>query len=130
MDRHVKGHHNPHGLKDGDRYYIDEATQHAKPINRHPHGNHPFFRVIRLPNCTVEQLSHLVHEEVAVDSRRPSPYLQYRSHHIDLGKITKAKHGKLHDHWHDDDRTDQHLTLDYTWDQLQAIISQRKPVPF
>lgn len=127
---HHNAHQNPHNLQLGDRYYIDEATRHAKPIKHHRNGNHDFFRVIKFPNCTVAQLETLTAPEVNSDSRRPSPFLQFRSHFIDKSKLPADAMKAFHDHWQDDERDAQHLTLTCNWAQVQAVISQRQPVPF
>ena len=68
--------------------------------------------------------------EVNVDSRRPSPYLQYRGHFVDKKKLTAGLVDELHAHWNDDQRHAQHLTLPWTWEQVKSAIGQRPPVPF
>lgn len=116
-------------LKRGERYYICAETGNAKPIHKHANGNHDFFRVVKLPNCTVSQLEMMLAEEPQVDPRRPSPYLQYRLNYFDRAKF-KAAHIHFASHWDDDTRSQPTITFNVTWAQIKDLISQRKPVPF
>lgn len=93
-----------------------------------PHGNHPFFRVIKLPNVTVAQASNMLAPEVDVDPQNPSPYLQYRARFLDKSKINPVTAKVLKDHWDDDARTQGFITLPYTAAQINNIVSVRTPV--
>ncbi len=92
-----------------------------------PHGNHPFFRVIKLPNVTVAQASNMLAPEVDVDPQNPSPYLQYRARFLDR---TKIPNGAFKTHVLDDLRAQQTITVPHTAAQLSAIVTVRTPVPF
>lgn len=95
-----------------------------------PNGNHPFFRVIKLPNVTVAQASNMLSPELDVDPQNPSPYLQYRARYLDKVKIANLVSKTLRDYWLDDLRTQGFLTLNYTAAQINNIVSIRDPIAF
>lgn len=91
-----------------------------------PNGNHNFFRILKLPNVTINQASTMLSPEVDVDPQNPSPYLQYRAFFLDKTKIS----GALLAHWNDDLRSLPFITLPFTAAQFATIRTQRTPVPF
>ena len=96
-------------------------------MDGNPNGNHPFFRVFKLPNVTVSQASVMLAPEVNTDPLNPSPYLQYRAKFFDKTKIPA---GALATYWNDDTRSQPAITLPYTAAQLATIVSNRTPIPF
>ena len=90
-------------------------------------GNHPFFRIVKLPNVTLAQIAKMLSAELPVDMQHPSPYLQYRGFFFDKTKIPV---GALATHWTDDTRKSPFISLPLTMTQINAFISQRTPVPF
>jgi hypothetical protein len=121
------GHPQLENLQWGERYFIDAVTHKAVKIRHHPHGNHDFFRVVKLPNCTVAQLETMLAPERDQDPRRPSPYLQFRLNYFDRSKILAEAFAK---HWDDHLRDEQFIVVPLVWAQLKNFVSQRKPVPF
>lgn len=99
----------------------------GQTVQGNPNGNHPFFRVVKLPNVTVSQASVMMAPEVDVDPQKPSPYLQYRAFFLDRSKIPV---GAFRTHWDDDARAQGFITLNLTAAQLAAFKTQRTPVPF
>lgn len=99
-------------------------------VQGNPNGNHPFFRVIKLPNVTVAQAARMLSPETDVDPLHPSPYLQYRAFFLDKSKINPTTQKALWDNWNDDGRTNGFITLNYTATQINNIVTQRTPVPF
>ena len=95
-----------------------------------PNGNHNFFRIIKLPNVTVNQASNMLAPEVDVDPQNPSPYLQYRARYLDKSKIPPATMQALLDNWNDDGRAQGFLQVNYTAGQINNIVSVRAPIPF
>jgi hypothetical protein len=103
------------------------ACELGTVVQGNPNGNHNFFRIIKLPNVTVNQASRMLSPEVDVDPLNPSPYLQYRAFYLDKTKIpTQA----LINNWNDDTRAAPFITLTYTATQLNNIVTQRPAVPF
>lgn len=119
--------------KQGDVVAVQEdgwpwgSCELGQTVQGNPNGNHNFFRVIKLPNVTVNQASRILSPEVDIDPNNPSPYLQYRAFYLDKTKIpTQA----LTTYWNDDTRSAPFITLPYSAAQLNSIVSQRDPVPF
>lgn len=108
------------------RYVRRVIGTDVRPITEHPNGNHSFFRIIKLPNVSVAAASTLLAPELPVDPLNPSPYLQYRGFFLDKTKFPKV----LLDHWNDDNRVAQFLTLNISTAQFNTLKSQRTPVPF
>lgn len=96
-------------------------------IQGNPNGNHPFWRLLKLPNVTVAQAINMLTPEVDSDPLNPSPYLQRRAFFLDKAKIPN---GALKTYWNDDTRTAAFITLPHTAAQFAAIRTQRTPVPF
>lgn len=92
-----------------------------------PNGNHPFFRVVKLPKVSVAEASNLLAPEADVDPLKPSPYLQYRARYLDKTKIPA---GALKNHILDDLRTQQTISISHNVAQLATIVTLRTPVPF
>jgi hypothetical protein len=107
---------------------LDENRQEKD----NPNGNHPFFRVLKFSNITVNQVLNagLLDPEQDVDPQNPSPYLQYRAKYLDYTKIPPATMQVLLDYWDDDGRAQGFIALNYTAAQVATIISTRNPVPF
>jgi hypothetical protein len=95
-----------------------------------PNGNHNFFRVIKLPNVTVNQASSMLAPEADLDPQHPSPYLQYRAFFLDKSKIPSATMQALLDNWNDDGRTNGFISLNYTAAQIASIKTARTAIPF
>lgn len=92
-----------------------------------PNGNHNFWRILKLPNVTVNQASTMLAPEVNVDPTKPSPYLQFRAFFLDKTKIPA---GVLATYWNDDTRAAPFISMPYTATQLATLKTQRTPVPF
>jgi hypothetical protein len=124
---------NPHSPKQGDVICVQPdgwvwgACELGQIVQGNPNNNHPFFRVIKLPNVTKAQASSMLSPELDVDPLNPSPYLQYRAFFLDHTKIV---HPGLLAHWADDLRVAGFLNLTFTAAQIAAIKAQRPPVPF
>ena len=99
-------------------------------VQGNPNGNHPFFRVIKLPNVSVAQASNMLTPEFDASPQNPSPYLQYRGRFLDKSKIPPATMQALLDNWNDDGRANGFITLNYTAAQVNSIVTVRTPVPF
>ena len=106
------------------------AAELGQVIDGNPNGNHPFFRVIKLPNVTILQASNLLFREVDVDPQNPSPYLQHRARYLDRTKINPATQAALKSYWDDDARAAGFITLPYTAAQINNIVSVRTPISF
>lgn len=99
-------------------------------VNGNPNGNHPFFRVIKLPNVSVAQAARMTTPEVDIDPQNPSPYLQYRAFFLDKSKINGTTMKALLDNWNDDGRASGFILLNYTAAQINNIVTQRTPILF
>lgn len=99
-------------------------------VQGNPNGNHPFFRIIKLPNVTVNQASNMLAPELDTDPQNPSPYLQYRARYLDKVKIAALVSKTLRDYWLDDLRTAGFLVLNFTAAQINNIVSIRDPIAF
>lgn len=97
------------------------------PIKGNPNGNHPFFRVIKLPNVPVSVGTQLMSSEVDTDPLNPSPYLQYRGFYLDKTKIP-GSFSAVKANIADDLRTNGFVTSSMSATQFQSLISQRTPV--
>lgn len=106
------------------------ACELGQIVQGNPNGNHPFFRVIKLPNVTVAQASNMLSSEVDTDPQNPSPYLQYRARYLDKSKINSVTAKALWDNWNDDGRANGFISLAYTAAQINNIVTVRTPVAF
>lgn len=111
------------------RTRIVEKFRERRHISRHIHGNHNFWRILKLPNVTQLQASFLISPELADDPfSQGSRVLQYRAFYIDRKKLSLGTHAALIAHYEDDARTEQTLTLSFSLADLRAVTSQRTPV--
>lgn len=106
------------------------AAELGQIVQGNPNGNHPFFRVIKLPNVTVLQASNMLTPEVDVDPQNPSPFLQYRGRFLDKTKVPPATMQALLDNWNDDGRVNGFITLNFTAAQINSIVTVRTPIAF
>jgi hypothetical protein len=129
-DRDLTNHHAP---RQGDVVdvhadgWVWGACEMGRVIQGNPNGNHPFFRIIKLPNVTVAQASSMLSPELDVDPLKPSPYLQFRAFFLDRTKIV---HPGLLANWDEDARVNGFVLLAFTATQIAAIRTQRAAVPF
>jgi len=100
------------------------ACELGQAVEGNPNGNHPFWRIIKLPNVTVAQASNLLAPERDTDPQGPSPYLQYRQFYFDKTKIPAGQIALLQN-LADDLRTNGFVTLNFTAAQLANVISRR-----
>lgn len=100
------------------------ACELGQVVPGNPNGNHPFWRIIKLPNVTVAQASNLLAPEKDADPLNPSPFLQYRGFFFDKSKIPVQQIALLQN-LADDLRTNGFITLNFTAAQLSNIVSQR-----
>jgi hypothetical protein len=103
------------------------ACELGLSVDGNPNGNHDFFRLIKLPNVTVAQVSRMLAPEKDVDPLNPSPYLQYRAFYFDKTKIPNQL---MRNYWNDDTRSAPFLTLPFNITQINNIVSQRPAIPF
>jgi hypothetical protein len=96
----------------------------GRPVEGNPNGNHPFWRIIKLPNVTVAQAANLLAPERDADPQHPSPYLQYRQFYFDKTKIPASQIALLQN-LADDLRANGFVTLNFTAAQLTNVISRR-----
>lgn len=101
---------------------------HIIPGN--PNGNHPFFRILKLPNVSIAAASTLLAPELPVDPLNPSPFLHFRSQFLDKSKIPPATMQNLIDHWNDDGRVQGFLSVPFTAAQINTIVSTRTRIPW
>lgn len=99
------------------------ACELGQVVQGNPNGNHPFFRIIKLPNVTVAQASNMLTPEQDLDPQNPSPYLQYRARFLDKTKISPATAQTLLNYWNDDGRAQGFLSLSYTAAQINNIVT-------
>ncbi len=101
------------------------ACELGQIVQGNPNGNHPFFRVVKLPNVTELQASNMLTPEQDVDPQNPSPYLQYRARFLDRTKINP---GLFQTYWDDDARAQGFVTLPFTAAQINNVVSVRTPI--
>lgn len=99
------------------------VNEEVRSISQHPNGNHPFFRVLKLPNVSVALANSLLSTEKETDPQNPNPYLQYRGFALDLSKMK----GALADFIADDTRVQQFFVDPMSDKEFQALIFQRAP---
>lgn len=99
----------------------------GRPIPGNPHGKHDFFRVIKLPDVSELEASNLLAPEPR-NILMPEQIVQHRARHLDHNKLHPVKDKKLKDYLDDDARTNAVVTLNYTIDDLNTLISVRDPV--
>lgn len=104
------------------------AAELGTAVQGNPNGNHPFFRIIKLPNVTVAQASNMLTPEIDIDPQVPSAYLQYRGRFLDKSKVPPATMQALIDNWNDDGRANGFISLNYTAAQINTIVTVRTPI--
>lgn len=105
------------------------ACELGRTYPGNPNGNHPFWRVVVLPNVSISEASPWLSPEED-DANSQSPYLQRRGFFLDRSKIKPATMAALAAHWADDGRANGFITLNYTAAQINTIVSPRIPIPF
>lgn len=107
------------------------ACELGQVVAGNVNGNHPFFRVVKLPNITVAQVSNLLSPEVDVNPQNPSPYLQYRGWYLNINAVgPNVTYLPLTTYWNDNTRAQPFLQSALTFAQLQPLITQRTPIAF
>jgi len=103
-----------------------EVAREERPIHTHIHGNHPFWRIVRLTNVRRSTATILEHPEQRTHEKQPETHLQSRGYYFDI----EATNGALRKFLDDDSRSEPIFVSDMSETEFKGLIRRRPTLPW